>query len=406
MASALLRATGAWAWLEPGADTGVLSALLRRAATLAAGQPAVEARIHAALAVGQCYNPDPMVAQDSLARAMQLAEETRDPDIIADALLGHLVTYTGVATHSQQTLGWVDRLVGLKHGRGREDSVLAHSFAAMAAMNLADVDTARRHLLAGIHGSEDLHLAVIRTQLRWMEAVLAMWRGDFAAARRHHEIAAQVHEQTELYEAGTGLVAQASLRRETGEPVNEGWLDHVGVADVDGMADVVQVAVQTMKTGPDARESAAAMLARLRTGPMHVWTTLGQVTLQAHLCADHGLTEFAPHLLQTLEPFMDYLALIGQAGIVGPVALATARLHICLGHRDTALEHVAHAESIAERTGGLPSLLRSRLLACELRTYGPDVVADSRRIELDAKHLGMRGVAEAAGRLAGSNTAR
>jgi hypothetical protein len=148
------------------------------------------------------------------------------------------------------------------------------------------------------------------------------------------------------------------------------------------------------------------MLARLPTGPMHVWTTLGQVTLQAHLCADHALTEFAPHLLQTLEPFMDYLALIGQAGIVGPVALATARLHTCLGHRDTALEHVAHAESISERTGGLPSLLRSRLLACELRTYGPDVVAESLRIELDAKRLGMRGVADAAGRLARRNTAR
>jgi hypothetical protein len=303
-------------------------------------------------------------------------------------------------------LEWVDRLVGLKHSRGREDSVLAHSFAAMAAMNLADFDSARRHLLAGIHGSEDLHLAVIRTQLRWMEAVLAIWRGDFTAARRHHEIAAQVHEQTELYEAGTGLVAQASLRRETGETVNEGWLDHMGVSDVDGMADVVQVAVQTMKTGTDARESAAAMLARLPTGPMHVWTTLGQVTLQAHLCADHALTEFAPHLLQTLEPFMDYLALIGHAGIVGPVALATARLHACLGDRDAALEHVARAESIAERTGGLPSLLRSRLLACELRIDRPGVVAIARRIEMDAKDLGMRGVAEAAGRLATRGTPR
>jgi hypothetical protein len=337
---------------------------------------------------------------------MQLAEETRDPDIVADAVLGHLVTYTGVATHSRRTLEWVDRLAGLKHSRAREDGVLAHSFAAMAAMNLADVDGAQHHLSAGIHGSEELHLPVMRTQLRWMEAVLAMWRGDFAAARQHHEIAAQVHEQTELYEAGTGLVALASLRRETGETVDEDCLDQAGIADADTMADVVQVAVQTMRTGPDARESAAAILARLPLGPMHVWTSLGQLTLQAHLCADHGLSEFAPRLLQTLEPFMDQLALIGQAGIVGPVALATARLHACLGERDAALEHVAHAESIAERTGGLPSLLRSRLLACELRTDGPGVVAIARRIEMDAKDFGMRGVAEAAGRLATRSTPR
>ncbi len=40
--------------------------------------------------------------------------------------------------------------------------------------------------------------------------------GDFAEAQRHHAIAAHVHEQTELYEAGSGLLATASLLRETG----------------------------------------------------------------------------------------------------------------------------------------------------------------------------------------------
>jgi hypothetical protein len=54
-------------------------------------------------------------------------------------------------------------------------------------------------------------LPVLRAQLRWMEAVLAVWRGDFAESGRHHGIAAHVHQQTELYEAGSGLVAGVSL---------------------------------------------------------------------------------------------------------------------------------------------------------------------------------------------------
>lgn len=49
-----------------------------------------------------------------------------------------------------------------------------------------------------------------------MEAVVAFWHGDFPKARRHHEIAAHVHEQTELYVAGSGMVATMALSRDQG----------------------------------------------------------------------------------------------------------------------------------------------------------------------------------------------
>ena len=55
----------------------------------------------AALAVGHCYHPDPSVAAGHLDRAEQLAESTGDPDVIADVLMGRLITYSGVATVSQ-----------------------------------------------------------------------------------------------------------------------------------------------------------------------------------------------------------------------------------------------------------------------------------------------------------------
>ena len=134
----------------------------------------------------------------------------------------------------------------------------------MAAMNLGEVDAARAHLRAGIIGSEELQLPVLRAQLRWMEAVLAMWVGDFAEAARHHEIAAQVHEQTELYEAGSGMLATATLLRERGGPVQP---DHIEVpvdeqSGGQSMVDVMRTALLTVIDGPAARADADATLRR------------------------------------------------------------------------------------------------------------------------------------------------
>ncbi|MET0898540.1 MAG: BTAD domain-containing putative transcriptional regulator, partial [Mycobacterium sp.] len=139
VASALLRASGGWPWLAPGADPGPLLAVLQHAVDATVGDAAAEARIRAALAVGHCYHPDPEIAAAHLARALELAESTGDPDIIADAVMGHLITYSGVATLSTPTLEWVQRLITLQHSRIREDTVIAHSVATMAAMNLGDV---------------------------------------------------------------------------------------------------------------------------------------------------------------------------------------------------------------------------------------------------------------------------
>ena len=227
--------------------------------------------------------------------------------MFADVLMGRLITYSGVATFSEQSIAWADRLMSLQHNRSREDAVITHSVATMAAMNLGDVAGARGHLRAGIAGSEDLQLPVLRAQLRWMEAVLAMWVGDFAEAQRHHAIAAHVHEQTELYEAGSGLLATASLLREKGGPVDESWNGLRASRETGGlgMVGVVRTAVLTLETGSLARAEAAETL-RTWTGTSdraHIWTTLGHQTLLAHLAAEHELADFADALLAELAPF-------------------------------------------------------------------------------------------------------
>ncbi|MGB7508682.1 MAG: AAA family ATPase, partial [Mycobacterium sp.] len=394
------RASGGWPWLAPGHDPGELLSLLSRAATLSDSEPASAATVLPALAVGHCYHPEPDIAAELLDRAEHVAEATGDPDVLADVLVGRLITYSGVATYSEQTLSWVDRLDSLRHNRSREDTVIAHSVATMATMNLGDVAGARRHLRAGIAGSEDLKLPVLRAQLRWMEAVLAMWAGDFAEAERHHGIAVHVHEQTELYEAGSGLLASASLLRERGGPLDPSWNNLHASQETggQGMVGVVRTALLTLATGPEARADAAATLRACvhDTGRSHIWTTLGHLTLLAHLSADHELPEFTEPLLVALAPFRDRIAVLGQVGLAGPVSLATARLHALRGDRSRVLEDVALARGIAERTGGVPTLLRCRLLECELTESGSERSRLARALAADAAQAGMSELGQAA----------
>lgn len=390
LASALLRVSGGWPWLAPGVDPGPLIAVLNQAAQLASGDPGAEARIRAALAVGHCYHPDAAVAAGQLDRSMQLARSTGDADVLADALMGHLITYSGVASLSAQTLEWVAQLTALEHSGIREDTVIAHSVATMAAMNLGDLDAAVAHLRAGIDGSEELQLPVLRAQLRWTEALIALWRGDFAETERHHGIAAAVHEQTELYEAGSGMLAAASLIREKGRLPETGRLSgEVPEAGGEGMVGVVRVALESMRGGE--RAVAQDLLRRGVDGPaVHTWMSLGYYALLAHLCVDHDLPEFAPELLTRLDPYRDRIAVIGQVGLAGPVAHATARLRFLLG--EPAESDLATAVALAQRTGGAPTLLRCRLLQLQMG-------GDAGNLEDDARRMGMLGVADAAARL-------
>lgn len=404
VASALLRASGGWPWLAPGHDPGNLLVLLERAAVVADLDAGAGARVLATLAVGHCYHPDPAVAAGYLQRAEELAGSAGDAEVLADVLMGRLITYSGVATLSQQTLVWADRLNALRHSRFREDGVIANSVSTMAEMSLGDVDAAARRLAAGIEGSEDLQLPVLRAQLRWMEAVLAGWRGDFAEAERHHGIAAHVHEQTELYEAGSGLLAAVSLLRDKGGPVDPAWPTVGAPAESggQGIVGLVKTALMTVnRDGPRADDAAVAMLEAwvADRGRPHAWTTLGHAVLLAHLAADRGLAGFCAPLLEELEPFGDRIAVIGQVGTAGPVALATARLRALAGDREGARDDLERAVGIAKRTGGAPTLVRCALLSAELIEDDAQRRAAAAEVAAEARRLGMVGMAEAADNL-------
>ncbi|MDX1888659.1 BTAD domain-containing putative transcriptional regulator [Mycolicibacterium sp. 050158] len=403
VASALLRASGGWPWLAPGEDPGELLVLLERSAEVADRDAGAGARVLAALAVGHCYDPDPAVPAAHLDHAQRLAETTGDSDVVADVLVGQLITYSGVATHSEQALAWSDRLNVLQHSRSREDRVIANSVCTMAAMNLGDVDETIRRLAAGIEGSEEMQLPVLRAQLRWMEAVLAVWRGDFAEAKRHHGIAAYVHEQTELYGAGSGLMAEVSLLRETGGPIDPQWQAMAATPETGGqdMLNLVRAALLTVADGPEVATAGETILAEwlaTRERP-HVWTTLGHLALLAHLAADGGHAHYARPLIEELEPFGDRVAVIGQIGVVGPVALATARLRWLLGDRAHAAGDLESAREMGRRTGAVPTLVRCDLLAAELAESEAQRRALATDVAARADRLGMNTLRAAALRL-------
>lgn len=386
LAAALLRAAGAWPWVSYGRDPGPL---LER---LAALEPFVEsdrtahARVLAALAVGSCYHPDAAVPDELSRRALELARAQGDPEVVADALLGRVLLYSGVATHSRESIPLLTELLDLPHQQAQVDAVIAHAVASATQMNLGDTAVAAMHVRRGIIGCDLLRLPVIRVQLRWMEATLAEWRGDFEQTERGYETARQIHLQTELYTAGSAEVALNTLEWERGALAET----HPGIVEPRAWSIAIAAA-------RGDRATAAAGIANWTADPgPDVWTTLGHQTLLAHVVADLSLFEYADSFIALLAPFTDRIATVGHVGVVGAVAEASARLHAMLGRTEQAATLLDRAEAIGTRTAGAPTLLRCRLLRAQLMSDSADRTRELVAVVDEAEHRGMRAVASQA----------
>lgn len=391
LAGSLLRAAGAWPWVSYGEDPGPLLSRLAGVEPFVADDPAAHARVLAALAVGSCYSPDPAVPDDLSSRALRIAEAQDDPEVLADALLGRLLTYSGVSAHSDEGLRVAARIESLGHRQARVDGTIAHAVASMAALTLGDVDGAAGHLRRGIAAADLLRLPVVRVQLRWMEGVLAEWRGDLDEAARGYAQAAQVHEQTELYTSGSSELAVHTLRRELGT---------LAGAEPAAVEPVAWEAAIAAARG-DADRAWSLLHDWLRTPRPTAWNTLGHQVLLAHVVADLGEARAgggtdpagtAEHVLGLLDPHAGRIANIGQVGVVGSVDLARARLLAALGRTGEAREVLAGATAFARATGGRPTLLRCRLLAVRLGV-APDPRRERAAIAAEADALGMVGLA-------------
>lgn len=394
LAAALLRTSGAWPWAAYGQDPSALLARLTKLTSPAASDPGAHARVLAALAVGNCYAGDQAVPDAQSRQAIEIAEQLGDAEVLADALVGRVLTFVGIASHSEEAIGLLDRLHELPHAQSRLDDVLRDNVLTMALFNRGDVDGAAAHLREGIAGSDRLRLPVTRVQLRWAEATLAHWYGDLERAEELITKAHDLHRQTELYSAGSSfLAAHLSLLWDRGRVAS----------DPDAIRDCTEPMVWGALAAAESAEvetGVGLIMARLSDPAPEYWYTLGYLTLLGHAAADLQDAGCAALLLERLSPNTEYLAQIGQTACVGPVALATGRLRAVLGDPAGALADLTLAERRATAARGRAALLRIRLARALLDRPGPERTLTLGAIADDADALGMTGVAGSARRAA------
>ena len=352
LAASLLRVSGGWPWSAAGGPhLAPLLARLDGIVGFVAADPVAHVRVLAASAVGHCVGPDTTPAERLSAEAIERAEALGDPDALADALLGRLVAYAGVVTHSRETIALAERLIAMRHREHRVDAVVARSVASMSHLQLADTAAVASVVREAIAESERLRLEIPRLQLRWTEGTYAAWRGDTTTAAERYALAGRVQAQSEMHYPGSYAIARLGLRREveglagadlTDAPERDAWEAAVAAAE-----------------GDHGRAAAKARAWLDDLGPF-VWSTLGHLALVAEAVADIGLDDEAPRVLDLLAPYAGGLATIGQSGVVGAVDLHAGRLHAVLGNTDRARELLQAALAMSEREGGAPTARRCR----------------------------------------------
>lgn len=348
LASSLLRSAGAWPWPTYGDDPGPLLERLQSLEPFVADDPVAHVRLLAAVAVGRCYDDDASIPAQLSGRALTLAESLGDEDALADALLGRLLTYSGVAARADELLAHASRLIALGHAEARVDAAIARAVTSMALMGLGRVDETTEEVRLAVAECDVLQLPVIRVQLRWMEGTLAAWRGDFDDARRHYEIGTRVHQQTELYYAGSAGVARLSLRRE---------VEGLAGADSSGAFDAPPWDVAIAAAEGRADDAAGGLQDWLDTRGPWIWITLGHVALLAEAAVEARLVDHAPRLLAMLDPYAGQIAVIGHIGVVNTVDLARGRLLALLAD-PRAPEVLRAALEQARALGGAPTAAR------------------------------------------------
>src|SRR5690606_378456 len=150
-------------------DATPLMARLVGIEPVVAADPAAHARVLAAIAVGSYYDIDGTIRDRLSARAVAIAEELGDNDVLADALLGRALSFAGVASRVLDEEVALKRLLALPHRQARVDEILSHNMLTLTALILGRTDEMEDHLRQGIAGSDALRLPIARVQLRWAE---------------------------------------------------------------------------------------------------------------------------------------------------------------------------------------------------------------------------------------------
>lgn len=326
VAAALLRLSGCWPWPIYEAETFSLFGQLQGIEPFVRSDPAAHARVLAALAVGSYYAPDAGIPEQLSTQALAIAEQLGDADVLADAILGRLLAFVGGITHAEEALELVDRLLALSHAKARFDTAIGAAIRFGALFTLGRVSEARRAHGEAMFEADAHRIVVLRVQMRWAEAQLSEWEGDYEKAEEQYDLAFRMHHATELY---LPEAAQAAALF-TLKAMRGSWQELAPYAELDNDLGTWGKAVKAVLDGD--REAGAASVDGFleRALPMR-WPTLATVTLAAHVAAELRITERAHRLIEFLDPFRHAIATAGQVGTFGSVAFALARLYRLVG---------------------------------------------------------------------------
>lgn len=343
LAGSLVRSAGTWPWVAYDL-VGDLPDRLAALEPAVVGDDAAHARLLGALAAGRCYDLDPQVPRDLARRALALAERVDDPQVLADVVVGCASAIVGVAGRAEECEALLDRLVGLEHDSADVDRVIGAGSRQMTRFLLGDVPGAQEQLHQGVLACDLLRLPLLRVQMRWCAAGLAMWtEGPHGRGEQLVTEAGDAHRRSELYVPGFAELARTILLWQQGRLLEQPLLTH--------LEPTTWQAVRAAAAG-DVAEADRLVADRLAEPRRLVWITLGHLVALAHAVADAGLTHHAPALLERLAPFSGTLSIIGQGGVTGPVDLPLARLHHLLGDSTEAQRLAEAARELCLRNGG------------------------------------------------------
>jgi hypothetical protein len=340
-AEALLAANRDW----PSASGYVDGPFVRDLETSIAGlgdrDPALRARLLAALGAELVFDLDGWRRRRIADEALELAEATGDDATLAHVLCRRPAAVWDLATADDRWRS-ANRYLELAPPGDVAGFLTAVAAAGTAAIERGDLDAAALLLARSAVVTAELppgHLTVMHDTVHLL---MLLARGELSQVRR----------LAHLLPEGSGAPA-----------VNFELC--AGLQDGDGGDAVTRLAaeIQPSELAPfivllgasAAPEPAAATLATL---PPAMWAGVPPGTVRPLLLGAAGYAAgvlgdraHAEAVLPLLTPFTDQLLCVGQVGVMEPVALTAGRLHVVLGEQAGAADCFRAAHDLAARIG-------------------------------------------------------
>ncbi|MDP2291034.1 MAG: BTAD domain-containing putative transcriptional regulator [Actinomycetota bacterium] len=363
----VLNADDLWAGVDWSLyDEGLVALIERMLERSTSSTPAVIATLSSSLA-GELIYLDPLRADLLSTAAVEAAQQTGDPVLLARTMLQRLWGLTGSAhVAARRDLG--DRFVELAQTSSLPDRLLplAHLAPVSAAYEMGDIDSVRRCHRAAAQVAHPARTPIGWVHYLYLDTSLAILAGDldraealtgdleqalsrvrrFAATPTRAGLLALIHA-----ERGNTAAAVAQLEILDASPFGAaaGWLKAWVLAE-GGLHD-------------DARNALGAFTTRLPDDWLRVTMTVAGI-LAASEVRD---IDFLRAHLPDLDPVADRFACVGNGGLVlGPVSYAIGAGLEVLGHRPAALRAASSALALSQQMGAALWVPRARRLVDRL----------------------------------------